>query len=57
MHPLHPAHPYNNGHKTLGACCGLRGLGAEPSTPWYKNPMWLLAGVGALVYFTTFRGV
>ena len=48
MHPLHPVHPYNNGYRTLGACCQLGATGPEPV--WYKNPLWLLAGVGAFMY-------
>jgi hypothetical protein len=43
MHPLHPAHPYNNGQTALN------GMGAtQPEPPWYKNPMWILVGVGVL---------
>lgn len=45
MHPLHPNHPYNNGHSALGD--------TREETPWYKNPLWILAGAGVLVYLTT----
>jgi hypothetical protein len=47
MHPLHPGHPYNNGHSALG------GLGQEPGEPWYKSPIVILGGIGLVVFLTT----
>ncbi len=54
MHPQHPQHPYNNGYKTLGATCRnaqLQGLGAEAEPAWYKSPLWIVVGVGVLMFY------
>jgi hypothetical protein len=50
MHPSHPMHPYRNGQSAMG-CLPCLGLGARnpDTTPWYKSPLWIVAGVGLLI--------
>jgi len=50
MHSMH----HRNERHSLGClpCMGLGGLGAQEPA-WYKNPFWVLVGVGALYYAMT----